>query len=84
MRLSIAPTARAVVVGAAIAASLVLSLPHLAVVHGRAVENSARNLLTSLPPNAVVIHSQDEFHGALNYLQAARGERATSRSSRGR
>jgi hypothetical protein len=64
-----------VVVGAAIVGSLVLSLPHLAVVHGRAVENSARNLLTSLPPSSVVIHSQDEFHGALNYLQAARGER---------
>lgn len=64
-----------IVVGAAVATSLVLSLPHLAVVHGRAVENSARNLLGSLPPNAVVIHTQDEFHGALNYLQAARDVR---------
>jgi hypothetical protein len=61
--------------GALVAASLALSLPHLAVVHSPAVENSARNLLTSLPPNAVVMHSQDEFHGALNYLQTARGER---------
>jgi len=64
-----------ILVGAVVLASLVMSAPHLAVVHGRAVENSARNLLGSLPPNAVVIHSQDEFHGALNYLQAARGER---------
>ena len=61
--------------GALVAASLALSLPHLAVVHSAAVENSAHNLLTSLPPNAVVMHSQDEFHGALNYLQTARGER---------
>lgn len=64
-----------VVVGAAIAASLALSLPHLAIVHGRGVENSARNLLSSMPPNAVVIHGQDELHGSLGYLQAARGER---------
>lgn len=63
------------VVGAAVATSLALSLPHLAVVHGPAVENSAHNMLSSMPPNAVIIHGQDEFHGALNYLQAARGER---------
>jgi hypothetical protein len=64
-----------IVVGAAIAVSLALSLPHVAIVHGAAVENSARNLMSTLPPNAVVVHGQDEFHGALGYLQVARGER---------
>lgn len=63
------------VAAAAIAVSLALALPHLVIVHGSAVENSAHNMLTSMPPNAVLIHGQDELHGALNYLQVARGER---------
>lgn len=51
------------------------SLPYLGRVHSPAVEAAARNLLSSLPPRAVVIHGQDELHAVPNYLQWAVGIR---------
>ncbi|MDB4963026.1 MAG: transrane protein isoform [Myxococcales bacterium] len=51
------------------------SLPAISVVHGPAVENSAHNLLGSLPKDAVVIASQDELHAATGYVQTALGVR---------
>ena len=52
-----------------------LSLPYVGRIHSPAVEKSAKNILASLPQNAVVIHGQDEFHGALGYTQWALGVR---------
>ena len=51
------------------------SLPHILRVHTRAVEDSARNMLRSLPPDAIVIESQDDLHSGAGYVQWALGER---------
>lgn len=51
------------------------SLGYVGRVHSPAVETSARNLLHSLPPDAVVIHGQDELHFVPGYVQWALGER---------
>jgi hypothetical protein len=51
------------------------SLPHIHRVHTRAVEDSARNMLRSLPLDAVVIESQDDLHSGVGYVQWALGER---------
>jgi hypothetical protein len=51
------------------------SLPYVARVHSPAVEAGAKNLLYSLPPDAVVIHGQDELHAVTGYVQWALGER---------
>lgn len=51
------------------------SLPHVLRVHTRAVEDSARNMLRSLPLGAVVIESQDDLHSGAGYVQWALGER---------
>lgn len=51
------------------------SLPRLARVHTPVVENYARNVLGSLPPNAVLFAGQDYELASLGYLQAALGER---------
>ncbi len=51
------------------------SLPYLGRVHSPAVEAGARNMLSSLPPDAVVIHTQDELHAVPAYLQTAVGVR---------
>jgi Protein of unknown function (DUF2723) len=51
------------------------SLPHILRVHTPAVEDSARNMLRSLPPNAVVIESQDDLHSGAGYVQWVLGER---------
>lgn len=52
-----------------------LSLPYVGRVHSPAVETAAKNLLRTLPPNAVVIHGQDELHAVTGYVQWALGER---------
>jgi hypothetical protein len=52
-----------------------LSLPYVARVHSPAVERSAKNMLTSLPAGAVIVHGQDELHAASGYVQAALGMR---------
>lgn len=52
-----------------------LSLPYVGRVHSPAVETAAKNMLRTLPPNAVVIHGQDELHAVTGYVQWALGER---------
>ena len=59
---------------AAVAAAAAVSLPELAAVHSPAMETGIRNLVRSLPPNAVVIHTDSELHFGVTYLQL-RGER---------
>ncbi len=51
------------------------ALPRLARVHTATVEQYARNVLHSMPPNAVVFAAQDYEYASLLYLQAALGER---------
>lgn len=51
------------------------SLPYVGRVHSPAVETGARNMLHSVPPDAVVIHGQDELHAVTGYVQWALGER---------
>ena len=51
------------------------SLPHILRVHTRAVEAGARNMLRSLPADAVVIESADDLHHGAGYVQWALGER---------
>ena len=58
-----------------VATMTALSLPYLGRVHSPAVERSAQNMLRSLPPNAVVLHGQDEFHAATGYVQWVLDER---------
>jgi hypothetical protein len=55
--------------------SLALALPDVARFHTAAVERSLDNLLETLPPDAIVIGSQDILHFGTNYLQAVRGVR---------
>lgn len=47
-----------------------LSLPHLLRVHTPAVEQYARNVLESLPPNAVLFAGQDGEYFGMGYMQA--------------
>ena len=58
-----------------VAAVAALSLPFVGRVHSRAIEQGLRNLLVSLPPDAIVIGATDEFHFGLGYLQGAIGLR---------
>ena len=51
------------------------SLPYVARMHSAAIEQSIRNQLHSLPPNAIIIGGTDVFHFGLGYLQGALGER---------
>ena len=52
-----------------------MSLPYVGRVHSPAVELGAKNMLRTLPEQAVVIHSQDEIHAVTGYVQTALGER---------
>ncbi len=51
------------------------SLGYLGRMHTPAVEIGIQNMLRSLPPNAVVIHGQDDIHAVAGYLQTALGVR---------
>jgi hypothetical protein len=51
------------------------SLPHIVAVHSPAVESGVRNVLRTLPPNAVVITSADELYFGAGYLQTFYDER---------
>ena len=57
------------------AAAAGTSLPHILRVHTRAVENGVRNMLRSLPADAVVIEAADDLHQGAGYVQWALGER---------
>jgi hypothetical protein len=50
-------------------------MPYVARMHSPAIEMALTNMLRTLPPNAVVIGSPDEFHFGLGYLQGVLGER---------
>jgi hypothetical protein len=52
-----------------------LSLPELARIHTRAVEQGVKNMLRTLPPNAVVLVTADEYALGCGYVQDALGER---------
>jgi hypothetical protein len=68
-------TLTALVATVGVVALAVPALPYLGRVHSRAVETAAKNMLQSLPPGAVVIHSQDELHAVTGYVQWALNER---------
>lgn len=51
------------------------SLDRLARLQSPAVELALRNMLTTLPPNAIVIGTADEFYFGMGYLQGALGMR---------
>ncbi len=57
------------------AAIVSTSLPHVLVVHAPAVELLVRNMLRSLPHDAVVIGASDDFHSGTPYVQLVLGER---------
>lgn len=52
-----------------------LSLPHLLRMHTPAVEQYARNVLRSLPQDAVLFAGEDDQYFGVNYVQWALGER---------
>jgi len=56
-------------------AALATSLPYVQAVHSPAVEQNVRNMLASLPQNAVVIVAEDDLDMASTYVQLALGER---------
>lgn len=56
-------------------ALLASSLSFVQAVHSPAVELNARNMLRSLPQDAVVIVAEDDLDFATSYLELARGER---------
>lgn len=70
-----APLACTLAATVGVAGATAVSLPYLARIQSPAVELSARNMLESLPPDAVVVHVQDELHAVPGYVQAALGER---------
>ncbi len=51
------------------------ALPHVQRAHVPAVELSVRNVLRSLPPDAVVMGAADDLLNGVNYVQLALGER---------
>jgi hypothetical protein len=57
------------------AAAIATTLPHLARVHTPAVEKYARNVLGSLPPDAVLFAGQDDQYFGIGYVQWALGVR---------
>jgi hypothetical protein len=65
----------AIIASAGVVGLAALSLGYVGRVHSPAVETSARNMLASLPPGAVVIHGQDELHAVPGYVQTVLGER---------
>jgi len=52
------------------------SLAFVQAVHSPAVELNARNMLRSLPHDAVVVVAEDDLDFATSYLELARGERS--------
>jgi len=56
-------------------ALIVVALPGVARARSPAIEQALRNMLLTLPPNAVVIGTPDELHFGMGYLQGTQGER---------
>ncbi|HEY5951009.1 MAG TPA: DUF2723 domain-containing protein [Kofleriaceae bacterium] len=56
-------------------AAIGLSLPSVSRAHSPAGERALENMLLTLPEQAVVIGTTDEFHFGIGYLQNALGER---------
>jgi hypothetical protein len=74
------PIARSRAVGAIVtvlgfAAVTSTSLPHILHVHAPAVEQEARNVLRTLPRDAVVVAASDDLYAGINYAQLVLGER---------
>lgn len=53
----------------------VVALPRIAAARSPAIEQAVKNMLRTLPRDAVVIGTPDEFHFGMGYLQGALGER---------
>jgi hypothetical protein len=70
-----AALANALVSTLGLAAAAGLTLPHLLRTHTPAVEQSARNLLHSVPDGAYVLLNEDDTYFATGYVQWALGER---------
>ena len=70
---ALAGTALAATLGLVVTAGL--SLPHVRRMHTPAVEQYARNVLATLPPNAVLFVGQDDEYFGTSYLQWALGVR---------
>lgn len=56
-------------------ALIAVALPSIATARSPATEQAVKNMLRTLPPNAVVIGSPDQFHFGMAYVQGALGER---------
>lgn len=69
------PLAGAVLPVIAMVSLLVVTLPRIASARSRATERALTNMLRTLPPDAVVIGTPDDFHFGMGYLQGALGER---------
>ncbi|HSN28398.1 MAG TPA: hypothetical protein VLT45_19065 [Kofleriaceae bacterium] len=69
------PLVVGVVVVAMAGGSFAMSMPEVARFHTAAVERSLDNTLETLPPNAIVIGTQDILYFGTSYLQAVRGVR---------
>ncbi len=74
-RFSSRPQLGGVLALAAFVALLASSLSFVQAVHSPAVELNARNMLRSLPHDAVVVVAEDDLDFATSYLELARGER---------
>lgn len=74
-RFSSSPQLGGVLALAAFVALLASSLSFVQAVHSPAVELNARNMLRSLPHDAVVVVAEDDLDFATSYLELARGER---------
>jgi hypothetical protein len=69
------PVIVGVVIAAIAGADVLVSYPQVARYHTAAVQRSLENMLTSLPPNAIVIGTQDILLFGAGYLQAVDGVR---------
>ncbi len=54
---------------------VMITLPRIASARSPATERALSNMLRTLPPDAVVIGTPDDFHFGMGYLQGALGER---------
>lgn len=69
------PLAGALLPVIALVGLVVITLPRIASARSPATERALSNMLRTLPPDAVVIGTPDDFHFGMGYLQGALGER---------
>ncbi len=69
------PLAGALLPVIAMIALIVVTLPRIAGARSLATERALTNMLRTLPPDAVLIGTPDDFHFGMGYVQGALGER---------